>query len=205
MTNATDAQGNPIGRATMHTDVGGVPTPVATGNPLPTAPAAGENHLGAVAGDPPPAISVTPTISTSAYSANFCVGGKLTLPNAVRVAGGSSILQSIFLIDRANQKAALSILFFNADPSASTLADHAQPTLAAADISALIRRVEIAASDWVTTDHAGTDFATADIGALAKMVRPAGGTSLYAIIVTTGTPTYTALALTLNVGVLPVS
>lgn len=41
MTADTDASGKSVGRALLHTDVGGVPTPVSTANPLTTAPISG--------------------------------------------------------------------------------------------------------------------------------------------------------------------
>lgn len=135
-------------------------------------------------------ISLTPTISTTAYAAKDVVGGKLTLANAVRVSGGIAILQSVFVLDRANQKAAISILLFDADPTASTLTNDAEANIVSADIPKLIRRIDIAASDYVTTDHAGTDFATAEIAALSKLVKAASGTSLYAVVITSGTPSY---------------
>lgn len=147
-------------------------------------------------------IIITPTVSTTpAYTPNDNVGGKLTLANAVGAAGGLSVLQSVKVLDRSNQKAALTILLFG-DDLASTLTDNAQPTISDADISKLIGQVTIGASDYVTVDHAGTDFAIAE-KVISTTVSPAAGTTLYAAIITTGGPTYaTAGALTLRFGLL---
>lgn len=41
MSQLKDASLNPVARALLHTDVGGVPTPVSTTNPLTTAPTSG--------------------------------------------------------------------------------------------------------------------------------------------------------------------
>jgi hypothetical protein len=131
------------------------------------------------------------------------VGGKSTVAAAVRLAGGMSILQSVGVLDRSNQKAALSILLFDADPSNTTWTDNAQPTINATDISAVIRKIDIAATDYVTIDHAGTDFAVAEIAAPAKPVKSAATTSLWMVVITTGTPTYaTTGALTFRLGFL---
>lgn len=137
-------------------------------------------------------VTLTPTISTTAYTAKDGIGGKQTLANAVRISGGVSILQSVMVIDKANQKAALTILLFDADPSGSTLTNDAEPNIAAADIGKIIRKIDIAAADYGTVDHAGTDFAVAEITALSKVVKAASGTSLYALITTSGTPDYGA-------------
>lgn len=177
-----------------------------TGVSAPALPA-GENHIGAVAGEGTSVI-VTPTVSTTAYAANDVVGGKLTLTNAVRVAGGMSILQSVKVFDRANQKAALQIVFFDADPAAAVLTNDAQVDLSTAgahtDFPKICGLVNIAASDYTTIDNVGAnDYAIAEITAIAKPLKSAATTSLWAAIITTGTPTYgNVAALSLRFGFL---
>lgn len=153
-------------------------------------------------------VVVTPTLVAPAtpYTALDNIGGAIALAGAVRVSGGTSILQSIFVLDRANQKAAFTILLLDGNPNdgGTTLTDNAAITLAAADISKVKRRVDIAAADYVTFDHAGTDFATAEINAISKVIKAATGTTLYAVIQTPGTPTYPAGALSITFGFLPV-
>lgn len=166
---------------------------------------AGEAHIGSVAGESE-VVSVTPTVTATAYEAKDAVGTAQALVNAVRTSGGKSVLQSIFIIDRANQKAPLNILIFDSNPSdaGTTITDEGEPTLAAADISKAIRCVSITAADYVTVDHAGTDVALADITAISKMVKAASGTTLYAlpVVATGGAPTYTANCLTFRYGFL---
>jgi hypothetical protein len=148
---------------------------------------AGENHVGEVGGN---SRIITPTlaVTAAAYSANNCVGGLLTLTNAMRISSGSGLLQSVLIIDRANQKAALDILIFNASPAGTFTDKAAFPTLSLADDLLVIRRISIGASDYVTIG--GTAFAT--IPALSKVVQASGSANLYAAMVTTGTPTYAA-------------
>lgn len=141
----------------------------------------------------------TVTVSTSpAYSVGDCVGGKLTLSSIVR-SGSKGLLVSVLVSDTSNQKAGLELLIFNADPSGSTLTDNTAAVIAAADVSKVIRRISIAASDYVTIDSK----AFADIVVSGRELKPASGTDLYAALVTTGTPTYAATtALGLRLGVL---
>lgn len=157
-----------------------------------------ENHIGAIGGHTA-AIAPTVTVSTSpAYSAGDCVGGKLTLSSVARVSGGSALLRALYLMDTSNQKAALELLIFNADPTASTFTDNAAISLHASDVAKIIRRISIAAADYVTIDSkAFVDLALSD-----RPLIPASGSDLYAALVTSGTPTYAATtALTLKLGV----
>jgi hypothetical protein len=160
--------------------------------------AAGENHLGSVGGNTASLIKPL-TVSTSAYSAGNCVGGLITLTGALRTGGPlTGLLQSVFVADKSNQKAALDLLFFTSIP-AGTFTDHAAfPTLTQADALLVRRRVSIAASDYVTVG--GSAFA--DISAIGKVISGAA-TTLYLAIATTGTPTYANAAdLQVTVGIL---
>jgi hypothetical protein len=138
-------------------------------------------------------VLVTPTTSTTAYAANDVVGGKLSLGGALRAAGSVSVLQALSIVDRGNQKAALTVLLFDDDPATSTLTNDAQATFTAADIGKVAHKIDIAGSDYVTVDHAGTDFAVAEISAISKLLKGAVlnlTSGLYAVVYTTGTPTY---------------
>lgn len=160
---------------------------------------AGEAHIGQVGGHTG-VIVPTITVSTSpAYSSGDCVGGKLTLSSIVRTAGGTALVQSLFLRDTSNQKAALELLIFNADPTSSTLTDNAAAVIHANDIDKIVRRISIAASDYVTIDSK----AWTDLSVGGKPIKPASGSDMYAALITTGTPTYAATtAIGLRLGVL---
>jgi hypothetical protein len=54
-------------------------------------------------------IPITPTITSTPYTPGDSVGGKITLTGAMRIANGTGLLQSVFLKDRANAKAAIGV------------------------------------------------------------------------------------------------
>lgn len=133
-------------------------------------------------------IQVRPTISTLIYAANDIVGGLLTLTNAVRSSGSTALLESICIFDEDNEKAALEIVFFNANPTASTTADQGGLTVHAGDVTKVIGRVTIAAADYVTV---ATGKAIAQVSGLARLMKASGSANLYCVVLATGTPTYT--------------
>jgi hypothetical protein len=142
-------------------------------------------------------IQKNPTISTSAYSANNVVGGIQTLAGAVRKPNGFAVLESVSVIDAAAQGAQLSIFFFKALPTGGTYADHGGLTLAAADLPNFLGKVDIAAANY---DPTGSGVKSATGTALGLAVQGDSSGNVYAIATTTGTPTFTALALTFNYG-----
>jgi hypothetical protein len=132
---------------------------------------------------------ITPTITVSAspdYSAGDSIGGKITLTNAVRVTGGLSKLQTITILDNANQKPEGTILIFNADPAAATITDNAAFVFST-DAGKVVATVAVATANYVTIDSK----ALACIGAIEKVVQSTT-TTLYAAFVTTGTPNLAA-------------
>jgi hypothetical protein len=126
-------------------------------------------------------------VTAAAYSAGNAVGAKRTLASAVRSSGGTGILQSVTLLDRANQKAAMTLFIFDADPTAATITDKAAFVFSTDDLK-VIAQVNIGAGDYVTTNGK----AIALISGLQIPLQAASGTSLYAALVTTGTPTFAA-------------
>ncbi len=131
-------------------------------------------------------ISVTPVVTVGAYHANDCVGGKLTLTDALVADGGSALLTNVVVVDDANQKAALEVVFFNANPAAATLTDNAAIVFST-DLAKVIARVPITAADWATVG----DAAVADVQCL-RTLEGVSGNNLYAAVMTTGTPTFGA-------------
>lgn len=143
-------------------------------------------------------VSYTPVINTVAYSNGDAVGTDAELANVFRIAGGTALLQSLLVIDKANQKAQLEVLLFNADPAGTFTNNSAFPTLGV-DTLLLIARIPVAAADYVTTGGA----ATAHLTGLGRVLEAASGaTSLWCAIVTTGTPTYAVGDLILRFGLL---
>ena len=148
---------------------------------------ASENQVGKV-GSPNDVISVTPTVSSgAAYTAADAVGGKQTLTSAARVSGGVAVLQSLTVLDLGNQKAALTLLFFDADPTAATITDNAA-FVWSTDTTKFIGKINVAAADYETV--AGE--AVASLRGLGLELKASGSANLFVAVVTTGTPTYTS-------------
>lgn len=149
---------------------------------------AGETHIGEVA-TPRKVVSVTPTLDTNILAAGDAVGGKQTLTSAARVSGGTVTLESITVRDTGNQKAALTILFFDSDPTAATITNNAAFAWST-DISKCVGRVNIATADYETIDSE----AIACVRGLNLTMLASGSANLYAaVVLTSGTPTYTAV------------
>lgn len=147
--------------------------------------AAGENLIGKVAGS---SVTVAPTITvnTAVYVIGDSIGGKISLPNAVRVSGGASILYSLLLRDVSNQKPTGTLLFFDSDPSAATTTDHAA-FLFSTDIAKLVGVVPVASGDWVTINSMGL-CPLSNLGRKMKSV----ATGLWVVFVAAGTPDFVA-------------
>jgi hypothetical protein len=164
---------------------------------LPPLPA-GENHTGAVGGHTVQ-IDTGIVVDTAVYASGDVMGGKLTLTNAMRVSGGSGILQSVFVQDAANQKPAFELLIFNSDPSAGTYADNAAFTYHVNDRVKCIRRISIMAADYVTLGG----VAIADLSPGGRALVASGSRHLYAICVLTSAPDFAATSdLVIRLGIL---
>lgn len=132
---------------------------------------------------------ITPTITSgSAYSAGNCVGGLLTLPLSYTSSGLTLFLNDLIVIDKSNQKVAYTILFFSANPIAGTYTDKVATALST-DVSLIVGQVLIATADYTSTNSIGI----ADKTAINTILQNTESTqSLYMVVTTTGTPTYTS-------------
>lgn len=128
-------------------------------------------------------LTAAPTVSTDAYASGDNVGGKITLSGATRVAGGSGIIQAVTITSKSLQTAPFDVIFFSADPSASTFTDNAAQDLADADLAKVVgvaRCAEVVGLSVASIHQA--------LG-VALPFALAAGSSLYAAIVVRGTPT----------------
>lgn len=128
----------------------------------------------------------TLAVTASAYAANQCMGGKLTLTNALRVGGPlSGAFSKLQLRWHGSSPPALSMLLFSDNPAATFTDQVAFPTLSAADNALVSALITIATTDW--TIIGGSSFCTKAPGALPVVGVAA---TLYAAFnVTSGTPT----------------
>jgi hypothetical protein len=142
--------------------------------------------------------STAPVVSTSAYAAGDVIGSKISFADAARVAAGNGLVESILLHCKSNQTFAFDVLFFSADPAASTFTDNAALAVAAADFDKICGKVSFVSGDWASL---GTP-SVADKHKLQLPFKLTSGKTLYAVIVSRGTPTLAStsdLKLTLGV------
>lgn len=150
-------------------------------------------------------VAVTPTVTaSSAYSSGNVVGGVMTFRVFRGGSGRSGVLTGLELLDRANQKQAMTVLIFSRLP-VGTYTDKTAFSFNSTDANYLIRSVSIATTDYVTCGS----YAVADVAAIGKVVMndesQATGDMpyLYAVMMTTGTPTWGAVSdVTVKVGVI---
>lgn len=127
-------------------------------------------------------VVLTPAVSAGAYSAGDIVGGLLTFP----IAGGKP---SVVMVTGAQVsiKAAvtstLSLLLFDADPSATTQTDNAALSLNVADLAKLIKAVPVSAPGGVSSlfDLGTPNVYSAD--GLNIPCRCADGQNLYGLLI----------------------
>jgi hypothetical protein len=150
-----------------------------------TALVATENLIGKV-GQPYTTVSVTPTITAGSYAANAGVGGKMTLTNALRAASTGGTWQSLLVTDKNNAKAQFNVLMFNYDPTSGSYTDRSAIILGS-DLSKVIRNVTVSTADYQTVSGS---IAVADINVMQTVMAGSSNGTLYATVMTTGTPTY---------------
>lgn len=142
--------------------------------------------------------SVVPAVSAAAiYAAEDGVGSVYDFTNAFLAPRFSGAITDVTIIDTSKQNAAMTIFFFDASPAAGLSADNAPLSVGAAIGTAnCVGQVNIAASDYSNTA----------LFSVATKLYPKAivsqSTSLWAVMKTTGTPTYaTVNALKIKLGI----
>lgn len=133
-------------------------------------------------------ISVTPTIDTNAYSANDQVGGIQTITGAAGRKDRGVTLQNVLILDKAAQSAAMTIFFFDELPTVAS-SNNAALNITDAEMLKCIGHVSITADDYATTS--ANSIACAKPVSVCVGLRSSNDSgTLYAVVKTTGTPTY---------------
>ena len=129
-------------------------------------------------------LSVTPTISTSAYTAGYSLGALQTLSGVPFLSGGGNgYIVKVYMTDKSKQNAITDITFFNANPSGSTVTDHGALNIVAADLGKIIGYHTISNFDTYSATSVG--YSTTDTIPFSL-----GVGTIYAVAKTQGTPTY---------------
>lgn len=134
-------------------------------------------------------VVVTPAITAGAYSASDNIGGKMTLTGAMWSDGGAAVLVSVLVTDKANIKAPMQVVIFDADPTAATLTDNAAIVFST-DVAKVVGIVDITAADWITMGSMGF----ASVSLVRAIEGAAGSNNLWAAAMVTGTPTFVSVA-----------
>jgi len=129
--------------------------------------------------------SAIPTNTTAIYADGDLIGGKLTLTGLVPFSGGRSIITGITVTDKSEQNAALTVIFFNTNPTNTTFTDNAELDVADADLVNIAGIIPVAAADYVGL----ADNSVATVNKYLTLA-PNSTSVVYAAIVSEGTPTY---------------
>lgn len=165
---------------------------------VPVAPAASA-PLQTVA--PPQTVrcTVAQTVTAAAYASGNVVGGRIDCLNAARGDGFGGIIQSVMVRDKAGQGVAYDLFLFDAAPTAQT--DKTAIALTAADLAKIAAPpIQLAG----TVLGAAATMGITGAGGLGVAFKLSSGTTLYAILVVRGAPTYASTSdITVDIVILP--
>jgi DNA-binding phage protein len=141
--------------------------------------------------------SVTTSISP-AYSSGDQIGSVITLNEVVRGFYKTSVLLSAVVVDKDKQASALDVFIFSESPTVTSVDNGAFSVSDSEASSKLLGVISIAATDY--KDTALNSIAA--VGNLGMLVSPTlESRSLYAVVVSRGTPTFASTSsLTLTLG-----
>ena len=132
-------------------------------------------------------ISITPTVTASAYTANNAIGGLQTVSVFRTTTQPSGILNFISLASKGGLTATEALYVFTKSP-ASTCTDKAAFVLSSADLPYLVGGTPITLSPATTAGTTQTT-AAASLNVSVSNQDSSPTTNLYVCAVTTGTPT----------------
>jgi hypothetical protein len=173
---------------------GGTAQPVS----LATLPAlvASTANIGNVGGKTAKIATALTVTASSAYTTGNVVGGKITFSSALLTAG-SGVLESISLRSKSVQTATFTLFLFDSNPTNTTWTDKTAPSINVNDIPFLVGAFQLSSFSSGLGTH--TIYMLNGI----SQTLAAGATTLYGILIVTGTPTFTATTdLTLALGIL---
>jgi len=155
--------------------------------------AAGTNYIGTI-GARDGMIEITPTLDTNAYTAGDTLFAATEIANAAGASGIPVILNTVLVVDKDDQGAAMDLHFFDRSVTFGTA--NAAPGISDADAAYYLGHVSVAAGDY--KDLGGVKVATVKGIALGP-IKP-NATSIYVGGVTGGTPTHSASGLVIKFG-----
>lgn len=136
-------------------------------------------------------VEVNPTLDTSAYASGDRVGSLMTI-TGVGESGSGCVLDKVVIVDQAKQSSALKILLFNAAPTIAS-ADNAAIDITDAEmIAKCIGVIDVPSASYVAL----ANNSVVDVAYARSVKAPA--MTMYALLVSAGSPTYAASSLRLK-------
>lgn len=130
---------------------------------------------------------VNPGAVAAAYGTGDMIGTLQKISDVAMDSKGLAVLRTVLVLDKDNQKAAIDILLFNAEPTLAL--DNAAFTISDLDLEKLICRISVLGADYTTLEAAGNAEATKNLEVLLPTV--ATKKDIWMAVVSRGTPTYT--------------
>ena len=138
-------------------------------------------------------ITVTLSLDTSAYASGDLLADTQEVTNYLSIAGTTSYLQSMTVVDEDDQKVGFDVYFLSSNVTMGT--ENSAPSISDANSRSILGFVSVAAADY--KDLGGTAIASIkNIG--LTLTGPSG--LWIAVVNGTGTPTYTASGVKLRLG-----
>lgn len=157
----------------------------------------GDAQLGKVGGSTS-LLEVVLSLDTAAYASGDVLADTQIIQNAMRVNGGTGILQSMTIVDESAQGVALTVLIFRENVSLGV--ENAAASIIDANARSFLASVPVATTDYV--DLVASKVANLkNIGAVVQSL-PNSKDLYVAVLNSTGTPTYSASGMRLVFGFL---
>lgn len=146
-------------------------------------------------------IKLTPTIDTNVYAANDLVGPKLEFDLSAFADVDELLLNQVLILDRADQgSVTMNLVLFDEDPTNTTFADNDPMDIDDADMDKIIAAIIISAEIDVGGAKVKSQAATNSMR-IPITLKNVGAQKIYgALMITSGTPTYSANSLTVKLG-----
>jgi hypothetical protein len=156
-----------------------------TGETLPDGSKAG--HVVDVGKGDSEIVTPTITVATSAYEANDCVGGLITLTDAMRTEGGKGVLSSVYISTGAIAPQ-LNVIIFDSEPEDTNPTDGTALVVHANDKLKKVTSFTVYASDFIKK---GDDY-DVDLKLMTQVEAITGEKDLYATVQAVATPDFVA-------------
>lgn len=149
---------------------------------------------------------ITPVLTNFAtpYTANDQVGGINTISEAFQLYNPKSVIQSVTVIDKAKQNAALELYFFDELPTVASSDNAAMDVSDAEMADKCLGFVEVPAANYKTLANNSVGVAISAMNLLLKAAQTSTTISkLYMVARTSGTPTYGSISdLVIKLGII---